>query len=59
MAQSNTAQADPISWQSLAHSGKLSRALDKEDPATPWIKKLRVQNLEGGWRRHGCCGGNG
>ena len=40
------AQADPVSWQSLAHSGKLSRALDKEDPATPWIKKLRVRNLE-------------
>ena len=46
MARTNTAQADPVSWQSLAHSGKLSRALDKEDPATPWIKKLRVQNLE-------------
>ncbi|EOD21267.1 hypothetical protein EMIHUDRAFT_241459 [Emiliania huxleyi CCMP1516] len=50
-AQTNMAFAaldePPIhSWQSLAHSGKLSRALDKEDLATPWIKKLRVRNLE-------------
>ena len=50
-AQTNMAFAaldePPIhSWQSLARSGKLSRALDKEDLATPWVKKLRVRNLE-------------
>jgi len=34
-----------VSWQTLVQNGQLTRAVDKEDPAFPAVKKLRIKNL--------------
>ena len=35
-------QPAPLSWQSLAESGRLARALDRENAAAPHLRKLRL-----------------
>ena len=35
-------QPAPLSWQSLAESGRLARALDRESAADPHLRKLRL-----------------
>ena len=34
-----------LSWQDLVRSGRLSRAQDREDPAAPHLRKVRVKHL--------------
>ena len=38
----DAAQPAALSWQSLAESGRLTRALDKESAAAPHLRKLRL-----------------
>ena len=34
-----------LSWEDLVRSGRLSRAQDREDPAAPHLRKVRVKHL--------------
>ncbi|EOD22356.1 hypothetical protein EMIHUDRAFT_116813 [Emiliania huxleyi CCMP1516] len=46
MAHSVAAHSVAVSWQTLVQNGQLTRAVDKEDPAFPAVKKLRIKNLQ-------------
>ena len=40
------ASSELLSWESLVRAGRLSRALDKEDPVNaPALRKLRISGL--------------
>ena len=51
MVGSGRTQSAALSWQSLAESGRLARALDKESAAVPHLRKLRLTLVLGTVRR--------